>query len=253
MQTGAITGYIDVAQLTLYAFWLFFFGLIMYLRMEDKREGYPLDPDGGRALGTFPPIPKPKRFILPHGGECFAPRLVEAEQPPLPPMPVPGMPFYPVGDPMQQGVGAASYVLRDEHPDKMFETGLARIVPLRVAEGYYLAAEDMHPKGMLVVDLEGEPIGTVSEVWIDRSETLVRYLQVTCALNGREVLTPMNLVGLDRKRRIVKVRSVLARQFAEAPVPASLDQISLREEDRIMAYFASGHLFATASRMGPLL
>ena len=28
MHTGAITGYIDVAQLTLYVFWMFFFGLI---------------------------------------------------------------------------------------------------------------------------------------------------------------------------------------------------------------------------------
>ena len=40
MQTGAITGYIDVAQLVLYAFWFFFAGLIWYLRREDKREGY---------------------------------------------------------------------------------------------------------------------------------------------------------------------------------------------------------------------
>ena len=28
MQTGAITSYIDVAQLALYAFWIFFAGLI---------------------------------------------------------------------------------------------------------------------------------------------------------------------------------------------------------------------------------
>jgi len=32
--TGAITGYIDVAQLTLYAFWIFFAGLVFYLRRE---------------------------------------------------------------------------------------------------------------------------------------------------------------------------------------------------------------------------
>ena len=30
MQTGAITPYIDVAQLVLYMFWSFFFGLIYY-------------------------------------------------------------------------------------------------------------------------------------------------------------------------------------------------------------------------------
>ena len=40
---GSITGYIDVPQLVLYAFWIFFAALIYYLRQEDKREGYPLE------------------------------------------------------------------------------------------------------------------------------------------------------------------------------------------------------------------
>ena len=39
---GAI-GNLDVAQIVLYAFWLFFFGLLFYLRREDRREGYPLE------------------------------------------------------------------------------------------------------------------------------------------------------------------------------------------------------------------
>ena len=34
MQTGAITGYIDVAQIALYVFWVFFAGLIYYLQRE---------------------------------------------------------------------------------------------------------------------------------------------------------------------------------------------------------------------------
>jgi photosynthetic reaction center H subunit len=46
MPKGAITQYIDVAQVVLYVFWVFFFGLIFYLRREDKREGYPLVYDG---------------------------------------------------------------------------------------------------------------------------------------------------------------------------------------------------------------
>ena len=45
MKTGAITGYIDIAQIVLYGFWIFFAGLIIYLRKEDKREGYPLESD----------------------------------------------------------------------------------------------------------------------------------------------------------------------------------------------------------------
>ena len=50
MEKGAITGYIDVAQLTLYAFWLFFAGLIYYLLRENKREGYPLVSDRSKHI-----------------------------------------------------------------------------------------------------------------------------------------------------------------------------------------------------------
>ncbi|MFZ9390155.1 MAG: photosynthetic reaction center subunit H, partial [Polynucleobacter sp.] len=39
MGTGAITQYVDVAQLALYAFWVFFAILIYYLTIESKREG----------------------------------------------------------------------------------------------------------------------------------------------------------------------------------------------------------------------
>ena len=42
MGTGAITQSIDVAQLVLYLFWIFFAGLIYYLVRENHREGYPM-------------------------------------------------------------------------------------------------------------------------------------------------------------------------------------------------------------------
>ncbi|NBQ12772.1 MAG: photosynthetic reaction center subunit H, partial [Gammaproteobacteria bacterium] len=45
--TGDITGYVDVAQVVLYVFWLFFFVLIFWLHREGKREGYPLESDMG--------------------------------------------------------------------------------------------------------------------------------------------------------------------------------------------------------------
>ena len=45
MPSAAITGYIDVAQVVLYMFWVFFAGLVYYLHRENKREGYPLDSD----------------------------------------------------------------------------------------------------------------------------------------------------------------------------------------------------------------
>jgi len=75
MPKGAITGYIDVAQIVLYAFWIFFAGLILYLRREDKREGYPLESERSSRVKVqgFPPMPSPKTFLLPHGGTYSAP------------------------------------------------------------------------------------------------------------------------------------------------------------------------------------
>jgi photosynthetic reaction center H subunit len=61
--------YLDGAQLTLYAFWLFFFGLIYYLRREDKREGYPLEGERGPVDG-FPAPPKKRTYIARDGKEA---------------------------------------------------------------------------------------------------------------------------------------------------------------------------------------
>ena len=70
MSPGAITDHIDVAQIVLYMFWVFFAGLVYYLHQESKREGYPLERDGraGRAvIEGFPAIPVPKTFTLQNG------------------------------------------------------------------------------------------------------------------------------------------------------------------------------------------
>jgi photosynthetic reaction center H subunit len=72
---------------------------------------------------------------------------------------------------------------------------------------------------------------------------------------ARHVLVPMELVQVAVHARggVVKVVSVTAEMFKTAPVTESPDAITSREEDRIAAYFASGHLYATPSRMGPLI
>jgi photosynthetic reaction center H subunit len=62
MSSNAI-GPFDLAQLALYAFWLFFAGLVFYLRREDKREGYPLATEFGEEKHGFPRTPEPKTFI----------------------------------------------------------------------------------------------------------------------------------------------------------------------------------------------
>jgi photosynthetic reaction center H subunit len=258
METGAITGYIDVAQLVLYAFWIFFFGLVVYLRREDKREGYPLESgrttrSGGRVIVQgFPAVPTPKTFRLAHGGTAMAPRVTS--EPALraaPSAPWSGSPLEPTGNPMIDGVGPAAYALRAEVPDMTWD-GRPRIVPLRVADDHVVESRDPDPRGMEVLGADGRVGGVVRDLWVDRSEPQFRYLEIEVA-GGRRVLLPVYHMTVDGRRREVRVKAIMGHQFADAPGLANPDQVTLREEDRIGAYYASGHLYAEPSRQEPLL
>jgi photosynthetic reaction center H subunit len=254
---GAITGYIDVAQLVLYAFWLFFFGLVYYLRQEDKREGYPLTPDPtdllarGRRQG-YPPLPAAKRFLLPHGGEVLAPgpnrdtRVIHA----TPVAPWAGAPLEPTGDPMVDGVGPAAWAERHDEPDLTID-GAPKIVPIRVAQDFFVASEDPDPRGMPVIGADGVTAGTVVDVWIDRAEYVIRYLEVD--LGERRVLLPLNYTRVSAGRREVRVASICGRHFASVPGLRNPDRVTFLEEDKICAFYAGGYLYATPDRMGPLL
>jgi photosynthetic reaction center H subunit len=93
----------------------------------------------------------------------------------------------------------------------------------------------------------------VVDIWVDRQEMVIRYLEVELPGALRTALLPMAMVRVNRARRTIKVASILASQFAEVPVLANPDRVTKREEDKIVGYFAGGHLYATPSRMGPLL
>ena len=256
MATGAITGYIDVAQLVLYAFWIFFAGLILYLRREDKREGFPLENERSAHVSVmgFPRPPSPKTFLLPYGGTYSAPNNKKDERT-IHAKPVaawPGAPLQPTGNPMRDGVGPASYAQRQDVPEYTFE-GLPTIVPMRVAVDAFVDPSDPDPRGLNVVGCDNKVAGTVHELWVDRSEPQIRYLEVAVAGGDRHVLVPITLAKIVPHRRRVEVVSVLASQFADAPVLSNPDQVTKLEEDRITAYFASGHLYATRARSEPLL
>jgi photosynthetic reaction center H subunit len=255
MQHGALTGYIDVAQIALYVFWLFFAGLVYYLRREDKREGYPLVTERpGHVLDGFPVRPPPKVFVMGDGRQVLVPRSddPEPEINAQPLFPWPGAPLEPLGNPMLSGSGPASITLRLDKAEYMEEVHDLRIVPLRVATDHGLDEESPDSRGHQVVAADGVVAGTVADLWIDRSETLIRYVEVTLIGGGRTVLVPKNLARVDLAG-VVHVESILASQFNDAPTLASPNEVTWREEERIQAYFASGHLFATPSRIGPLL
>jgi photosynthetic reaction center H subunit len=257
MHTGAITSHIDVAQLALYAFWLFFAGLILYLRSEDRREGFPLQSDTPpyARLSRFIGIPKPKVFLLANGETRMAPRP-EVSVPVTTARPVagwPGAPLQPIGDPMLAGVGPGSYAHRRDVPDEMFGSDAVKIVPLRADPTFHLAAEDPDPRGMKVIAADRKVAGVVSDVWVDRSEVIIRYLEVEVpgAVGSRKVLVPMAAANIDGPRIIVD--AVLAKQFAGAPTTKSPEQVTFLEEDKIAAYFAAGRLYATPARQEPLI
>ena len=257
MGTGAITSYIDVAQIALYTFWVFFAGLIYYLHREGKREGYPLESDrsGGRiTVQGWPSVPEPKAYLLRDGRVVMSPNFSGSNQPlgGTPSVNHPGAPLEPIGDPMLAAVGPGSYADRADIADTTAEGDL-RIVPLRAAPGFEVAHRDPDPRGMPVIGADGAVAGTVRELWVDRAEVLFRYLEVEVPMQGgsRRVLLPMNFSRIGD--RSVKVRSILAGQFAQVPGTRHPDAVTLLEEDKIMGYYGGGTLYATPGRQEPLL
>lgn len=253
--TGAITSNIDVAQVVLYAFWLFFAGLIFYLRREDKREGYPLENDrSGRVqVVGFPGMPPAKTFLLPHGGTQTAPRDGADRRPvaAVPSAPWPGAPLVPTGNAMLDAVGPASYAERVDAPELSVD-GHPSIVPMRKAPETSIAEGDPDPRGMTVIAADDAVAGTVRDAWVDLTEPQIRYLEVEIA-GGRTALLPIYFARVNGGRRTVKVRALLAEQFAGIPALRNPDLVTKREEDRITAYFAGGTLYATPDRQEPLL
>ena len=263
---GAITSYIDVAQVTLYMFWIFFVGLVIYLLRENKREGYPLESDrsGHVTVQGFPAVPAPKTYILPHGGTQTAPRK-EAETRRIAAEPTarwPGAPMEPTGNRMVDGVGPGAWTDRADEPDLTIN-GTERIIPLRADGSYHLEARDPDPRGMQVIGADGFIGGTVADVWVDRSESLIRYLEVAVAgaakdadgnaIAAKRVLLPVNFSRIDGRRRQVHVRSILASHFASVPLHRSPMKVTRREEDQIAAYYGAGTLYATPARSEPLI
>lgn len=159
------------------------------------------------------------------------------------PIPVPA-------DAMGAGLGPGAWAERSDEPDMTVDRR-PKIVPLRADATFFLEPRDPDPRGMTVVGLDGEAAGTVAEVWVDRSEPQVRYLEVLVTATGRLVLLPIAFCRFDVDQRKVRVQAIKARHFAGVPTTRSYNQVSLLEEDKIQAYYGGGYLYADASRLEP--
>ena len=111
---------------------------------------------------------------------------------------------------------------------------------------------DRDPRGFTVIGADGVVGGTVRDVWVDRSEVIIRYLEVEVK-GGKRVLLPITFSKINQGKGTVKVESILGSQFASAPTLSSPDRVTLLEEDKIVAYYGGGTLYAEPSRQEPLL
>ena len=255
----SFTQQFDIPELLVILFALFFLGLVYHIRGEDKREGYPLESDrtdntGGRVrVVGFPPMPKPKVFLRQFGEPVLAPgpRLERDLTGLLVPLfDFPGSPYVPTGDPLVDGVGPASYALKEEVPDRMWH-GEPNIQPLRSMPGHALEGTETSPIGMVVVTRDRVKVGTVADLWINVSELFGRYLEVQALpeFGGDRIILPVAFADLRPNKKQAVVNMLTARQFAKVPRLAAPDVITFREEDRINAYYAGGHLYSKKMEM----
>jgi photosynthetic reaction center H subunit len=212
------------------------------------REGYPLETEDGQPApnqGPFP-LPKAKTFILPHGrGEVTVPnmaretldvalaRTASSE----------GFPHAPTGDPMADGVGPASWAQRRDIPE-LDGHGHAKIVPMSQATAFVVSA-GRDPRGLPVQAGDLEVVGRISDMWVDASEQLVRYLEIELNSGSRR-LVPMPMVKIWPDR--VRINALSSDLFEGVPGTKSLTEVTLLEEDKISGYYAGGTLYAAGKR-----
>lgn len=245
-------GDFDLASAAIWLFWIFFAGLVYYLQTENMREGYPLrdDDDGVPANESLFPMPQEKTFKLRDGrGELTVPSreyedskmrtdLALAQS-----SPSTGSPWIPTGDPMVDGVGPAAWAPRRDEPE-LDAHGHVKIKPMAGLADFKVSA-GRDPRGLPVVGRDGEVVGRITDMWVDVPEQMVRFLTVD--LNpegsGKTRLIPMNMakIGADR----VFVRSLMESNWAGVPKTKSMEQVTLLEEDKIMAYYAGGTMYAS--------
>ncbi|MEM9028574.1 MAG: photosynthetic reaction center subunit H [Pseudomonadota bacterium] len=278
-QFGNFTGHIDLALVALYVFWAFFFWLVLYLQQEGRREGFPLVGElDGKSWNQDLWMPSPKTFETNDGRTVQAPDDTRADTRNLNMEMVVGgvgSPFVPTGNPMTDAVGPASFSERPDIPDTTFELR-PRIIPMRIDSDFEVAKQDIDPRGSAIYGCDGVEAGTIMDLWVDRSDFVIRYAEVELpaaapvgdepAAPAARVLIPWTLVNYTTNRDLLQLlisvkkqeivatfstNALTAEQFAGIPMTRSPDQITLLEEDQIMSYVGGGRLYATPQRQEP--
>ncbi|MBV0914208.1 photosynthetic reaction center subunit H [Anianabacter salinae] len=238
-------GNVDLALLAIWAFWLFFALLIYYLQTENMREGFPLEDENGAASanqGLFP-LPKDKTFKLRDGrGELTVPSGQRGDRTDLAlarTSASEGFPHMPTGNPMADGVGPASWANRRDIPE-LDGHGHVKIVPLSTRDDVVVTA-GYDPRGLPVLGGDDNIAGTVSDMWYDVPESMIRYLEIELKDGSGKRLVPIQMAKI--KSKFVIVRSLTSTAFGGVPTTKSPAEVTLLEEDKICAYYCGGTMY----------
>ena len=207
MGTGAITAYIDVAQLVLYAFWIFFAGLIYYLHPREPPRGLP---DGDRraaaaSIDRLADVADAQDLPAAHDGQRRCRARAESRRTQLERR---------AGAPLRRRAAGADRrpdagrrrpgLLGDLRPDEpdLDHHGTPKIVPLRLAPESSVSAQDTDPRGLPRGRRRRRRRPARSrDLWIDRGEMIFRYLEVESRRQrARRCCVPMTFARITRRR-----------------------------------------------------
>ncbi len=157
-----------------------------------------------------------------------------------------------VANPLQEGQGAATWADRDDRCDLTLH-GDPKIQPMRVLPDFHVAEQDRDPRGMKVIAGCGTTAGEIIDIWADRSEPQIRYLEMKIdgAEPGMPILAPMGFCRVTDAG--IQIKALHAKDMPAIPRPKANDRITLLEEDRVFAYFAGGYRYSDPNGLEPLI
>ena len=244
---GVFTTQIDLAQVLIVAFVLFWFVLVWYLQREMKREGYPLEeavPTVRHSIVGWPEMPPPKTYRLLEGGTVTLPVNYERRELKAQPREMhPGAPLYPVGEPLLAGIGPSSYALRRDEPFRLLN-GEPALQPLRKTPQLRCVDPLMDPRGKRILGADFGEAGLCVDVWYDDESKIPRYLEVELDGGAGIRLVPIFYCSLRADKAAFRCDAITGAQFKLAPTIRRPDVITAREEDMVNGFWAGGHMYS---------
>jgi photosynthetic reaction center H subunit len=106
------------------------------------------------------------------------------------------------------------------------------------------------PRGMPILSRDDQVVGYVTDMWIDEPEAMVRYLQfdLESEWGSGSRIVPVYMAKV--KPRWVRVRSLDAAFFDRVPVVGGSGVLTKLDEEKVMAFYAGGQMYATENLTG---